>query len=433
MKPKISIITPIYNATAYIETAYNSIKKQTLIDVEWIVIDDGSTDGSFEKVTGMSQSDNRITVLTQNHAGAGTARNLGIENSSGDYICFLDIDDEYYDADALEKMYDAGKTQNADIVAGFRVIESFEGIKEDTLFKDFEISSDGSWINFEEYQEDYHFHNYMFSRKLILDNELHFPCYRRYQDPVFCLQALVLARRVLVVSTTLYKYTLGLQNPDLVTQNIADVLRGIRDNLILAGSKGYHELFDKLIFRVNTLFFPDIMLNYSVETLKVLIEIEEICKAAGNEIPILALTHINYNAAVFEKKKLYDDIINRFNYLTEGTNQIEKYLLDRGLDEIVIYGSGNLGRKLLQSLSGSLIKIVAVIDENTEGEIEGYRKFPPETLDNLEFKAVIITPIQYGNMIRKVQKYGVHKVLILRELVEQLAIDNYPDKPGLVL
>lgn len=433
MNPKISIITPIYNAAAYLETAYNSIKKQTLDDVEWIVIDDGSIDGSFESITRMSQPDNRIVVLSQEHAGAGAARNLGIKKAAGEYVSFLDIDDEYYDSDALERMYVAGKKNDASIVAGLRVIESVDGIKEDSLFRSLSIDDAGTWVSFIEYQEDYHFHNYIFRRQMILDNKLMFPMYKRYQDPVFCLKALDCAKRVLVVPTDLYKYSYGLQNPNLVTEHIADVLSGIRDNLQLSLDKGYKELFDKLVFRVNTLFFPNIMLNYSVDTIKRLLEINDICLEAKCDIPILPLTHVSYNAGVFERQKLFEDLLERFKFLTEKENYIEKYLLEKGTDKILIYGAGNLGRKLIQSLADSQIKIMGIIDGKAEGNIEGYKVYRPEQIEEMDFEAIILTPIQYGDMVKKVQTLGISKVIVLSELIGKLSEDEYPDKPGLVL
>lgn len=90
-KPKVSIIIPAYNASEYIKNCLDSCIKQDHDNVEIIVIDDGSTDNTRDIVK--SYSDRRIKYLYKENGGSASARNLGIRNSSGDYIIFLDSDD----------------------------------------------------------------------------------------------------------------------------------------------------------------------------------------------------------------------------------------------------------------------------------------------------------------------------------------------------
>jgi glycosyltransferase involved in cell wall biosynthesis len=88
---KISIIIPTYNEEAVIEDCLNSLSKQSLKDFELIIVDDGSTDSTLEKVKTNSSIKN-ISVLTQNHLGAGAARNLGAKNAKGEILVFVDSD-----------------------------------------------------------------------------------------------------------------------------------------------------------------------------------------------------------------------------------------------------------------------------------------------------------------------------------------------------
>lgn len=91
--PFFSIISPVYNTAAYLEKFLNSILSQSFTDYEVILIDDGSTDRSFEICKEYEQKDKRIKVFSQSNKGAGSARNSGIEKAISDYVLFFDSDD----------------------------------------------------------------------------------------------------------------------------------------------------------------------------------------------------------------------------------------------------------------------------------------------------------------------------------------------------
>lgn len=112
MSNKVSIIVPVYNSMSYIKKCLSSIVNQTYKNIEIILIDDGSTDGSYEFCVSESKLDKRIVVLRssmfygKNEAknnGLETTRNCGIKYSTGEWVMFLDSDDEYVE-DAVEKM-----------------------------------------------------------------------------------------------------------------------------------------------------------------------------------------------------------------------------------------------------------------------------------------------------------------------------------------
>lgn len=90
----ISVIIPVYNAENTIERCLESVKKQTYSNWEMIVVDDGSSDSSGIILDRAEQNDNRIHVIHQENHGAGFARNNGILRATGEYIVFLDSDDE---------------------------------------------------------------------------------------------------------------------------------------------------------------------------------------------------------------------------------------------------------------------------------------------------------------------------------------------------
>jgi len=90
---KISVIIPLFNKAAYIERALASVAAQTFTDYEVIVIDDGSTDGGA--AVAANSRDPRVRVLSQPNTGPGAARNRGLAEASGEFIAFLDADDEW--------------------------------------------------------------------------------------------------------------------------------------------------------------------------------------------------------------------------------------------------------------------------------------------------------------------------------------------------
>ncbi len=111
---KVSIIVPIYNAEKYLEQCLDSIVSQTLKDIEIILIDDGSTDGSAE-ICKKYLSDSRMSYYHKENEGLAAARDDGMMRASGEYIGFVDSDD-WVKADMYEKMYTAAKSNNSDVV-----------------------------------------------------------------------------------------------------------------------------------------------------------------------------------------------------------------------------------------------------------------------------------------------------------------------------
>ena len=91
--PLISIIVPVYNVHEYLGDCFNSLIAQTYPKLEFVVVDDGSTDGSGVVCDEFAKKDSRVKVIHQNNAGLSAARNRGIAESTGAYIAFLDSDD----------------------------------------------------------------------------------------------------------------------------------------------------------------------------------------------------------------------------------------------------------------------------------------------------------------------------------------------------
>lgn len=89
----ISIIVPIFNAEYYLKACVESLLAQTYPDIEVALVDDSSTDGSLAIARAFEEQDKRVVVLQQPHAGQSVARNLGMKNTHGEFIAFVDADD----------------------------------------------------------------------------------------------------------------------------------------------------------------------------------------------------------------------------------------------------------------------------------------------------------------------------------------------------
>ena len=113
----ISVIVPVYNTAKYIERCVGSIQKQTYTNLEIILVDDGSLDGSAELCDAMSKSDHRITVLHKANAGQGLARRDGLQVATGEYVTFVDSDD-WISEEHIENLHKAIATAGADIAIG---------------------------------------------------------------------------------------------------------------------------------------------------------------------------------------------------------------------------------------------------------------------------------------------------------------------------
>ena len=115
MIPRLSIIIPVYNVKPYLSEALDSVLNQTYKNIEVILINDGSTDGSDEICISYAEQDERIRLIHQANKGLSGARNTGLDVMTGDIVAFLDSDDAY-DPDYLNRMVGAMIYEQADLV-----------------------------------------------------------------------------------------------------------------------------------------------------------------------------------------------------------------------------------------------------------------------------------------------------------------------------
>lgn len=113
----ISVIVPVFNCKKTVSKCLTSILSQTYQNIEVIVVDDGSDDGSEKVCEIISQTDSRIKLIHKKNQGVSIARNIGLTYSSGQYVCFVDSDD-WLPPQAIELLYNQINRYNADICVG---------------------------------------------------------------------------------------------------------------------------------------------------------------------------------------------------------------------------------------------------------------------------------------------------------------------------
>lgn len=123
---EISVIIPIYNCEEFLDDSVGGILNQTFKDIEVICVDDGSTDGSLDRLNEFAQKDSRVHVFHQENQGGGIARNFAMTKATGKYLYFMDADDIIY-PEALDACYRLCEEKDLDFVL-FKAISYFEDL-----------------------------------------------------------------------------------------------------------------------------------------------------------------------------------------------------------------------------------------------------------------------------------------------------------------
>ena len=112
----LSVIIPVYNAVQFLRACIDSVTNQTLRDIEVICVDDGSSDGSEAILAEYAAKDKRLKIVTQKNRGQGAARNRGLASAHGEYVYFMDADDELAAGDALERLVAVADAERLDVL-----------------------------------------------------------------------------------------------------------------------------------------------------------------------------------------------------------------------------------------------------------------------------------------------------------------------------
>lgn len=208
--PKISIVVPVYNVEKYLGKCLDSLLNQTIKDYEIICVNDGSTDNSLEILKEYAKRDDRIKIISQENAGLGAARNVGIKAAKGTYLGFVDSDD-FVDPTLYEKAISRAERNKSDVVI-FNVYLYFTDSCEKVIFRDKRfyslLESEGYFTAVEHPRviNCIGVWDKIYRRDFIMANEILNPEKRIYEDVLFTIKTLTLAKRISVISDPLIYY-----------------------------------------------------------------------------------------------------------------------------------------------------------------------------------------------------------------------------------
>lgn len=355
--PKVSIIVPVYNTEKYLEECLSSLLAQTLIDIEIICVNDGSTDRSGQILDEYATKDNRITVIHKTNGGVVSARNVGFDIATGKYIGFVDSDD-WVESEMYEKLYEIAERESVDLVTSGYFMEGnyttlhldtieegvykgndYEKILKQLIYKlDKKETGIRGSLCCKLFVKDI----YMQTREKVSER-LSFG-----EDKMCLLEYMLDGSSVYVVGNAYYHYRIN---------NTSKV----------------HTSDTRYLLAVNEVYqFFQTLYSHPRFT-------EEMRKQAELYITELLIMGINTRLGFHNKNLLW----------------IDPYWLDRlpCNSRIVLYGAGELGKKYKRHLSGRKnLVYVACVDPNFEKcSEEDFPVLSVDSLHNLDYDYIVIT------------------------------------------
>ena len=340
---KVSVIIPVYNAEKYLKQCLDSVLSQKLKEIQVICIDDGSVDGSYDILKNYALKYKNVKILQQANKGAGTARNQGIKCAEGEYVCFLDADDYYYDNSVLDQLYHAAINHKV-LICGGNIVRFADNILGEKLAPVFEQEK---CLLYKEFQDFYYYQRFIFHKKMLLDNQIVFPVYRRFQDPPFMLRAMLAADKLYALDYPVYVYRTGHKNIRTSLNIATEILEGIKECFEIARENNLTILYDIRLKKIMDVTFP-----YYV---KFIYEHEE--KICGLLAQINEINRQWLDAQATElmtEEKVLEEI--------EEALQLRNELLEKchSYERVIVYGAGKFGGFFLENYAHECKNIIGI-------------------------------------------------------------------------
>lgn len=280
MEAKITIIVPVYNVEKYLERCIESLIYQTMEEIQIILVDDGSTDKSSSICDAYAKKDKRILAIHKENEGQGIARNHGLKNAMGEYVCFLDSDD-YYEPDTCEVLYQHLKDTNADLCCfGYQIDDKVGNLVRrplirEKIYQGKEVTGDFILHYFGDLPEDDNLRGFSscmsaFRTSIIKENKLEFPSERKVlsEDTIFSLEFCKHVECVTTLSQVFYHYC---QNAESFSQGYRKdkfEKTKVLYNILKKYTKEFH-IEDKTNIRLAMLIWVNLMACLKQETRRI--------------------------------------------------------------------------------------------------------------------------------------------------------------------
>ncbi len=211
---KISIIVPIYNGEKYLNTSIFSILYQTYKNIEVLLINDGSKDNSLQICHELATKDSRIRVIDKPNSGVSDTRNVGIKESSGKYIMFVDCDDIIYE-DCCETLYNDLIENSADISIGNihrTIYKSDKASNQDEVLRVFDSDKTSLYLTIynNKFKDIFYTegpYGKIIKKDLIVQHNICFDSSLKYgEDSLFSLTCYFYASKITLTNKFVYNY-----------------------------------------------------------------------------------------------------------------------------------------------------------------------------------------------------------------------------------
>lgn len=260
--PMVTVIVPMYNQERNLRGLVEGLRRQTVPDAEFMLVDDGSTDRTLSLARALVTRDPRFVVLAKENSGAGTTRNYAMRRARGRYLFFLDADDRIAEDTTLEELCTIADQEHVPICGGSirfakrgklqaspqcvwtperDAFQYFLGTKR-LQDEPYEYFGQSGVYDYSQYQYDAGFTRFIYSRELLLDNEVLFPKRRYLEDPAFFVRAFDAAGHFGAIERPSYIYNVGWHPLVHDERYFLETLEGIRQNLVFSRERGYRRL-----------------------------------------------------------------------------------------------------------------------------------------------------------------------------------------------
>lgn len=391
---KISVIIPVYNDEKYLEECMGSILDQTLKEIEIICVNDGSTDRTYEILERFAKKNANIVIINQKNMGVGAARNNGIKEARGRFVAFMDADDYYPEEDVLECLYNTAVEQNVLVCRGSYsqiccgdVVEQFSGMTEQQR-----VEKSGM-MKFSEYAFPYGFTTYIYDRKMLLENDIQFPQYKLYEDPLFLVRVMSYVEEFYAISKVVYRHRVSIHRKNYTKERISDVLKSSTEMLEIAKAKEWNLFTFRLLECIYEGYYPYIY-KYVKAPEKDIIE------------QIAIMNHLLEEKWFVNEKELLESFSLQgiLNYSDRAEMSIKEFNSTvKCYKDIIIYGAGRAGAVISRYLQTKMaISIRSFAVTTMKGNKEYLNNIIVKPIDMLlEFKNTGLFVVAVSERYRK--------------------------------
>ena len=245
-KYKVSIIVPVYGVEKYIDKCLDSLVKQSLKEIEIIVVNDGTKDNSQKIIDKyVKKYPDKIKSYIKENGGQGSARNYGLKKAMGEYIGYVDSDD-FVEKDMYKKLYNKANENDYDIVVcgNYNVSEDYKTKNIDTFTNDYNTDLENVFFG------KMAVWNKIYKRDILIKNKLEFKEKVWYEDLAFTLKTVMNSNTFAFIDEPLYDYLIregSIMNNSNVQRNL-EILDAFNDILSYIKHNKKEEYFSKIEF-----------------------------------------------------------------------------------------------------------------------------------------------------------------------------------------